>query len=73
MMNGEAFAEPRSASAMSASVPPSPLLSARMRKMTYFSVTTMNSDQRTSDRMPKTMAGVMTALSAAAMTASRKA
>ncbi len=45
----------RCASAISASVPPSPLLSARTRMRTYLIVTTMISDQRISDRTPRTL------------------
>ena len=44
----------RWASAMSASVPPSPLLSARMKKMTYLMVTNRVSVHSTSDTMPST-------------------
>ena len=44
----------REASAISASVPPSPLLSARSRMSTYFAVTTSSSAQMISDRMPNT-------------------
>ena len=42
------------ASAISDSVPPSPLLSARIRKNTYLSVTTMNNAQISSETMPTT-------------------
>ena len=42
----------RKASAVNASVPPSPLLSARSRISTYLSVTTMISDQKISDSTP---------------------
>ncbi len=42
----------RKASAVSASVPPSPLLSARSRISTYFRVTTKISDQKISDSTP---------------------
>ena len=44
----------REASAISASVPPSPLLSARSRMSTYLAVTTSSSAQMISDRMPST-------------------
>jgi hypothetical protein len=40
-------------------MPPSPLLLARMMKETYFSVTTMISDQKKSDRIPRTFSGVI--------------
>ena len=43
----------RLASAMSDRVPPSPLLSARIMKVTYFSVTVTISDQKISDNTPK--------------------
>ncbi|MEJ0044684.1 MAG: hypothetical protein WDM81_21785 [Rhizomicrobium sp.] len=43
----------RCASVASASTPPSPLLSARMMRTTYFSVTMMTSAQRMSDSAPK--------------------
>ena len=46
----------RKASAVNASVPPSPLLSALSRISTYFSVTTTISDQKISDNMPYTAA-----------------
>ncbi len=42
------------ASAISDSVPPSPLLSARIRKNTYLRVTTMNKAQISSETMPIT-------------------
>ena len=42
----------RKARAVRASVPPSPLLSARNRINTYFSVTTKISDQKISDSTP---------------------
>jgi hypothetical protein len=48
-----------SASVISAMMPPSPLLLARMMKATYFSVTTMISDQKNSERMPSTLSGVI--------------
>ena len=44
----------RCASAISASVPPSPLLSARMRKMTYLTVTIRISAQVTRLTTPST-------------------
>ena len=44
------------ASAVSAMIPPSPWLSARMITSTYFTVITMTSDQNTSHRMPSTVA-----------------
>ena len=44
----------RCARAINASVPPSPLLSARSRMRTYLSVTTRMSAQMISDRIPKT-------------------
>ena len=46
----------RCASAVSAMMPPSPSLSARMITSTYFTVITRTSDQNTSDRMPSTVA-----------------
>ncbi len=42
------------ASAISDSVPPSPLLSARIRKRTYFAVTVISSAQISSEMMPIT-------------------
>ena len=48
------------ASAVSANVPPSPLLSARRRISTYFNVTTISSDQKISDKTPNTAAWVTT-------------
>ena len=42
----------RPTSAISAMMPPSPLLSARMTKIIYLSETMMISDQNTNDRMP---------------------
>ena len=42
----------RIASTVSATMPPSPRLSARIRTMTYFTVTTMVSDQAISDSTP---------------------
>src|SRR5258708_16001058 len=54
----------RCANAISASVPPSPLLSARSRMTTYLRVTTRMSAQMISDRIPRT-AGLPPALPAA--------
>jgi len=48
----------RWASAISAMMPPSPLLSARMTNSRYFSDTTMISDQNTRLSAPSTLAGV---------------
>ena len=45
-------------SAISASTPPSPRLSARMTTMTYFRVTTMINAQVISDSMPSTLSCV---------------
>ena len=45
--------ETRCASAISARMPPSPRLSARMIKVTYLTVTISISDQKISDRMPR--------------------
>jgi len=44
------------ASAISAMIPPSPLLSARMMRITYLSETTIISDQKIVDRPPSTLA-----------------
>ena len=63
----------RVASAVSESVPPSPLLSARSRISTYLSVTVMISAHRISDRTPSTVSRVTGWLSLAAIAASRKA
>ncbi|MGY4296288.1 hypothetical protein ACVWXN_004383 [Bradyrhizobium sp. i1.4.4] len=64
----------RWASAISASVPPSPLLSARSRITTYLSVTTTMSAHRISESTPSTAAGVGTpSAPEAAITASRNA
>ena len=65
----------REASAISVSVPPSPLLSARSRITTYFNVTMMNSAHRMSDNTPSTVARSIAPRSGAeaAMIASRKA
>ena len=64
----------RDASAIKASVPPSPLLSARNRISTYLAVTTNSSAQMISDRIPSTT-GSLAGLPApvAANTASRSA
>ncbi|MNW02724.1 hypothetical protein D3C71_1985560 [compost metagenome] len=48
----------RSTSAISASTPPSPSLSARMMKTTYFSETTMIIAQNSSEMMPSAASGV---------------
>ena len=48
----------RDTSAIRASTPPSPRLSARMTTTTYFRVTTTISSQVISDRMPSTFSGV---------------
>ena len=45
-------------SARSAMMPPSPLLSARMRNMRYFTVTTIVRDQKMSERTPRMSPGV---------------
>ncbi len=58
---------------MSVSVPPSPLLSARSRMSTYFSVTTTISAQRMSESTPSTAARVTVPPAVAAFTASRNA
>jgi hypothetical protein len=63
----------RNASAVSESVPPSPLLSARSKMTTYFSVTTKMRDHRISDRTPKTASSVTGPESTAADSASRNA
>ena len=64
----------RCASAISASVPPSPLLSARSRMTTYFSVTTTISAHRISESTPSTACGAAAAdVPLAATTASRSA
>ena len=60
-------------SAISDSVPPSPLLSARSSSSTYFAVTTMNSAHRISDSTPSTMTRVTGWPCAAPATASRNA
>ena len=46
------------ASAISAMMPPSPRLSARITKVTYFTVITMMSAHRISDSTPSTFSGV---------------
>jgi hypothetical protein len=46
------------ASAVRAMMPPSPRLSARMIKITYFSVTVMFNNQKIVDIAPKTLSGV---------------
>ena len=46
--------ETRCARAISARMPPSPWLSARITSVTYFTVTISTSDQNISDRMPST-------------------
>ncbi len=51
----ESLGRLRWASAISAMMPPSPSLSARMMMVTYFTVTTSISDQKTSDSMPSTV------------------
>jgi hypothetical protein len=58
--NQRARAEPpneRCANAINAMMPPSPLLSARITKVTYFSDTTISSDQKISESTPRTAAG----------------
>ena len=59
--------------AISANVPPSPLLSALSRISTYLSVTTSSSVQVMSDRMPSTASWPVAPCSVAAFTASFKA
>ncbi len=67
-------ASAREASAISASVPPSPLLSARSRISTYLAVTTKSSAQMISDKMPSTTGSLAGALGpTAASTDSRNA
>ena len=63
----------RLASAVSESVPPSPLLSARSRISTYLAVTTMISAHRMSDSTPNTMPRLTGWSWLAAIAASRKA
>ncbi len=57
----------RCASAASAITPPSPLLSARMMKATYLTVTTISSVQKISDMAPNTAAADGMPLPSAAM------
>ena len=57
----------RWSSAIRASVPPSPLLSARMIKSTYFSVTTTISAHSISDMTPSTISRVSAPPAAAAV------
>ena len=52
MLRDFALRATRVARAMRERVPPSPLLSARMMKVTYLRVTTTVSDQKISERMP---------------------
>ncbi len=49
---------PRATSAVSARMPPSPRLSARMIRLMYFSVTMITSAQKMIDMMPKTFSAV---------------
>ena len=49
----------RWASAISARMPPSPWLSARITSITYFTVTISTSDQKNSDRMPRISTSLM--------------
>ena len=63
----------RDASAVSDSVPPSPLLSARRSTRTYLTVTTTASAQRIKESTPSTISRVIGPESAAATTASRNA
>ena len=44
---------------MSAMMPPSPLLSARVMKLTYLRLTKIMSDQKITERMPSTFSGVI--------------
>jgi hypothetical protein len=48
------FSMPRETSAVSARMPPSPWLSARMISVMYFSVTTISNAQTNAERMPST-------------------
>ena len=73
MTSGVRRPSARVASAISESVPPSPLLSARSRISTYFRVTTMISAHTMSESTPSTASRVTGPPSAAATTASRKA
>ena len=63
----------RCASAISVSVPPSPLLSARRMNSTYLIVTMKISAHRMSDTMPKTISRVSAPPAAAAESDSFKA
>src|SRR4030088_1584425 len=63
----------RCPSAISESVPPSPLLSARSSSSTYLAVTTIKSAHRISDRTPSTMIRLTGSPCAAPATASRHA
>ena len=63
----------RVASAVNDRVPPSPLLSARSRISTYFSVTVTISAQTMSESTPSTMSRVTMWSALAAIAASRKA
>ena len=72
-MNGVRRPIARVASAISDSVPPSPLLSAFSRRRTYFNVTVMISDQTISDSTPRTISEVTPCSPLAASAASRKA
>ena len=49
---------PRCASDINAMMPPSPLLSARMMKVAYFTLTTRISDQKISESTPNTLCGL---------------
>ena len=72
--NGQLFRpSARWPSAISESVPPSPLLSARSSSRTYFAVTTIKSAHRIRDRTPSTMTRVTGWPCAALATASRNA
>ena len=57
-MNGVERPIARCASAISATVPPSPLLSSRISTKTYFTVTMRTSAQKISEMMPITSARV---------------
>ncbi len=59
----------RCARAISDSTPPSPLLSARMTKMTYFTVTTRNSAHKASETTPTTAGAPIGSLAACPMAA----
>jgi hypothetical protein len=73
MTNGARRPTARNASAIRASVPPSPLLSARSRISTYLTVTTRISAQRIIDSTPSTISRVTGPAPAAAVAASRNA